>query len=183
MHGSKAAAGKADIVAERTIGNGVRNGETVPVDTPTNIHALLEFVSGATVTLGASWDVWAHRHANMELYGADGSLFIPDPNFFGGDVEIGKQDGTISAMAPTDHPFGIANQDGRANYRCAGLADMAAAIAEGRQHRCNIDLAVHAVDVMTAILRAGEERRFIDLTTTCDRPAALSPDEARALLA
>jgi len=41
---------------ERTIGNGDRNGEVIPVDTPTNIHALLEFENGATVTLGASWD-------------------------------------------------------------------------------------------------------------------------------
>jgi hypothetical protein len=47
---------------------------------------------------------------------------------------------------------------------------MATAIAEGRAHRCSIDLAVHAVDVMTSILRAGEERRFIDLSTTCDPP-------------
>lgn len=168
--------------AERTIGNGTRLGEKVPVDTPTNIHALLEFTNGATVTLGTSWDIWAHRHANMELYGETGSLFIPDPNFFGGTVEIGGQDAAITPMPEWDHPFGIANQDDRANYRCAGLADMAAAIAEGRAHRCNIDLAVHAVDVMTAILRAGAERRFIDLTTTCDRPAALSPEEARALL-
>ncbi|WP_333715241.1 Gfo/Idh/MocA family oxidoreductase [Yoonia sp.] len=167
----------------RTIGNGAREGETVPVDTPTNIHALLEFANGATVTLGASWDVWAHRHANMELYGETGSLFVPDPNFFGGDIEIGKPGEDIAALPATDHPFGVPNQDTRANYRCAGLADMAAAIDEGRQHRCNIDLAVHAVDVMTGILRAGEERRFIDLTTTCERPAALSPAQAQALLA
>ena len=168
----------------RTIGNGDRNGETVPVDTPTNIHALLEFHNGATVTLGASWDIWAHRHEPMELYGENGSIYIPDPNFFGGDVEIGGEDGDMTAMPVWDHPFGVPNDDeGRANYRCAGLADMATAIAEGRAHRCNIDLAVHATDVMTAILLAGEERRFIDLTTTCERPASLSPDEARALLA
>ena len=167
----------------RTIGNGDRIGETVPVDTPTNIHALLEFANGATVTLGTSWDVWAHKHGHMELYGTDASLFLPDPNFFGGDVEIGGQDGEIKALPTWDHPFGVANDDeARANYRCAGLADMATAISEGRQHRCNIDLAVHAVDVMTAILRAGEDRRFVDLTTTCERPASLSPDEARALL-
>ena len=169
--------------ATRTIGNGDRDGETVPVDTPTNIHALLEFANGATVTLGTSWDVWAHRHGHMELYGADASLFLPDPNFFGGDVEIGDQSGTITPIAGWDHPFGVPNQDDRANYRCAGLADMVAAISDGRDHRCNIDLAVHAVDVMTGILRAGEEKRFVDLTTTCERPAALSPDEARALLA
>ncbi|MEO1637928.1 MAG: Gfo/Idh/MocA family oxidoreductase [Pseudomonadota bacterium] len=169
--------------AERTIGNGPREGETVPVDTPTNIHALLEFVNGATVTLGASWDVWAHRHANMELYGETGSLFVPDPNFFGGTVEAAGQDAQISALPAWDHPFGIPNQESLANYRCAGLADMATAIDEGRQHRCNIDLAVHAVDVMTGILRAGAERRFVDMRTTCERPAALSPKEAAALLA
>ena len=166
----------------RTIGNGPREGETVPVDTPTNIHALLEFANGATVTVGASWDVWAHRHANMELYGETGSLYVPDPNFFGGMLEKVDAKGEKQALAVEDHPFGVPNQDTRANYRCAGLADMAAAIAEGREHRCNIDLAVHAVDVMTGILRAGEERRFVDLTTTCDRPAALSAAEAQALL-
>jgi hypothetical protein len=42
---------------------------------------------------------------------------------------------------------------------------------------------VHVVDVMTGILRSGEERRFVDMTTTCERPAALPAEEARALLA
>jgi predicted dehydrogenase len=174
--------------ATRTIGSGPLEGQTVPVDTPTNIHALLEFVNGATVTLSASWDVWKNRHEPMELYGTEGSLFVPDPNFFGGDVEMAGPDGVIHALPAGDHPFGIPNQkDGRgndrANYRCAGLADMATAIDEGRPHRCNIDVAVHAVDVMVSILQAGAEKRFVDMTTSCDRPAALSPNEARALLA
>lgn len=167
---------------ERVIGSGARAGDVVPVDTPTNIHALLEFVNGATITMSTSWDVWSHRHANMELYGEEGTIYVPDPNFFGGDVEVGGKDKTITKLPVWDHPFGIPNQESHANYRCAGLADMATAITEGRAHRCNIDLAVHAVDVMTSILRAGEERRFIDLTTTCERPASLSPDEARALM-
>lgn len=169
----------------RTIGNGPRDGEVIPVEVATNVHALLEFENGATVTLGASWDVWSNKHTNMELYGAESSIFVPDPNFFGGTVELGGLGGKITALDPWDHPFGVPNQDNdtRANYRCAGLADMAAAISEGREHRCNIDLAVHATDVMTSILRAGEEKRFVTLTTTCDRPAPLTPEEARALLA
>ncbi len=172
----------------RTIGNGPRDGETVPVDTPTNIHAVLEFANGAIVTLGASWDVWAHRHKEMELYGTDGSLYVPDPNFFGGEVEFADTAGEVSALESNDHPFGVTNlKDGRgnprANYRCAGLADMASAIAEGRPHRCSLELATHVVEVMTAILKSGETRQWIDMTTTCERPAALSADEARALLA
>lgn len=171
--------------ATRTIGNGPRNGEEIPVDVATNIHALLEFENGAAITLGCSWDVWANKHTNMELYGAESSIFVPDPNFFGGAVELGGQGKEIAAMPAWDHPFGVNNfdNDTKANYRCAGLADMAAAISEGREHRCNVDVAVHATDVMTSILKSGEEKRFIDLTTTCERPAALSPDEARALLA
>jgi predicted dehydrogenase len=174
--------------SDRTISNGPRNGETVPVLTPTNIHALLEFANGATVTLGASWDVWKHRHANMELYGTDGSLFVPDPNFFGGTVEMTEAGGDIIEVPRLDHPFGRENMKdnsgtGRANYRAAGLADMATAIDEGRDHRCSIDLAVHVVDVMTSILKSGADQKFVTLTTTCAQPAALSPDQAQALLA
>lgn len=172
----------------RTIGNGPREGETVPVDTPTNIHAVLEFANGAIVTLGASWDVWAHRHKNMELYGAEGSIYVPDPNFFGGEVEFAGQDGAVETVAERDHPFGISNMEDnrgtpRANYRCAGLADMASAIAEGRPHRCSLELATHVVEVMTGILKSGETRAWVEMTTTCQRPAPLSPEEARALLA
>ena len=38
------------------------------------------------------------------------------------------------------------------------------------------------LDVMTSILKAGESGEVVTLTTTCERPAALGPDEALALL-
>lgn len=171
----------------RTIGNGPRLGETVPVETPTNIHAVLEFCNGALITLGASWDVWAHRHENMELYGSSGSLYVPDPNFFGGDILLAEQGAEPTKVAPQDHPFGVPNvQDGqngdRANYRCAGLAEMAAAIAQDRPHRCSLELATHVVEVMTSILRSAEERSWIEMVTTCDRPEGLTPEQARLLM-
>ncbi|MDQ0135546.1 putative dehydrogenase [Neorhizobium galegae] len=161
-------------------------GQSIPVETPTNIHALLEFVSGATITLTASWDVWSHRHANMELYGTEGSIFVPDPNFFGGTVEASGRNKDIQPLEPWDHPFGINNQEHsqgpRANYRTAGLADMAMALIEGRDARCSLERTLHGVDVMTSILKSGEEGRFIELSTTCTQPAALGIDEALALL-
>ena len=33
-----------------------------------------------------SWDVWQHGHLPIELYGTEGTLLVPDPNFFGGAV-------------------------------------------------------------------------------------------------
>jgi hypothetical protein len=37
------------------------------------------------------------------------------------------------------------------------------------------------LEVMTAILKAGAERRWVELTTTCTRPAPLGVDEAKEL--
>ncbi len=171
----------------RTVTSEPLKGTIIPVETPTNIHALLEFVDGATITLSASWDVWSHRHANMELYGTEGSIYVPDPNFFGGVVEASGRDKDIKPLKEWDHPFGKANQEHpngpRANYRTAGLADMAMALIEGRDIRCSIDRALHGVDVMTSILKSGAEGNFVTTTTTCTKPAALGIDEALALLA
>jgi predicted dehydrogenase len=178
----------ASPLKTRPIGSGDRQGQTVPVKTPTDIHALLKFRNGATITLSTSWDVWKHRHANMELYGTEGTLFVPDPNFFGGKVEIAAPGGEIVPLDRSDHPFGVDNQENRntglkqANYRTAGLADMAQAIIEGRPHRCSLEMALHAVDAMTSILKSGETGEFVSLTTTCERPAPLGPDEARQLI-
>jgi predicted dehydrogenase len=172
---------------ERTIGSGPLQGQKIKVNTPSNIQALLEFHSGATISFSASWDVWHHKRNHFELYGTKGTLYVPDPNFFGGTVEVALAGGEAQVQSPWDHPFGKINQNhnGRdlANYRTAGLADMAQAHMEGRDHRCSLERTLHGVDVMTSILKSGETGQFITLTTTCTRPAALGIAEARALLA
>jgi predicted dehydrogenase len=172
---------------ERTIGSGPRQGQKIKVNTPSNIQALLEFHSGATISFSASWDVWHHKRNHFELYGTKGTLYVPDPNFFGGTVEVALAGGEAQVQTPWDHPFGVINQNhnGRdlANYRTSGLADMAQAHMEGRDHRCSLERTLHGVDVMTSILKSGETGQFVTLTTTCTRPAALGIAEARALLA
>ncbi len=172
---------------ERTITSQPRAGQTVSVETPTTILALLHFENGAVVSLNASWDVWTHGHSPIELYGEDGSLFVPDPNFFGGDVRYTTKDKPVKKAPKWEHPFAVHNQDHPrgplANYRASGLADMAVAIREGRPHRCSLEASLHAIEVMTSILKSGETGRFVETKTTCERPAALSPKDARSLLA
>lgn len=172
---------------ERTISSKPRAGEKIPVTTPTTIHAIMEFHSGALITLNASWDVWTHGHSPIELYGEEGTIFVPDPNFFGGDVRYTKRGDPVKKLPKWDHPLSVPNQQhpqgAMANYRTVGLSDMAVAIMEGRPHRCSMEAALHAVDVMTAILKSAETGKFVDMQTTCERPQALGVKEARALLA
>ena len=172
---------------QRTITSKPRYGETIAVTTPTTLHALLEFENGAAVTLNASWDVWKHGHAPIELYGEEGTLFVPDPNFFGGEVRYTKRAEPVRKPPAWNHPFAVPNQKHSqgmmANYRASGLADMALAIVGGRPHRCSLEMSLHAVEVMTGILQSGETGKFVAMRTTCERPAALSPAEARAMLA
>ena len=173
---------------ERTITSELRNGQKVPVKTPTNIHALLEFASGATVNLSTSWDVFAHKRQNMELYGTEGSILVPDPNMFSGKIEVAGKDGVWAEVPAWDHPLGVHNSihpsvGSHANWRTAGLADMVAALHDGREARCSLDRALHGVEVMTACLKSGETGQFVTMTTSCTRPAALSPVQAAALMA
>ncbi len=166
---------------------GPNKGSIIKVGTPTTIHGILEFHNGAIVTIGASWDVAAHGHHNIELYGTDGSIFVPDPNFFGGDLVTASLDGTRTPVTPWDHPFGKPNQGldqatPRANYRCAGLADMMISHDTSATARCGLDVALHVVEVMTGLLKAGETGQVLTLQTTCERPRALNIEDARALL-
>ena len=170
----------------RTITSQPNAGRSIQVATPTTLQSLLEFESGATIMFGASWDVWAHDHPRMELYGEKGTLCVPDPNFFGGAVSMTTGADPVRRLPAWKHPLGSPNQQHGgamlANYRGAGLADMALAIMEGRPHRCSQELALHVVDVMTSILKSGATGRAIRLSTTCERPDALGVAEAGTLL-
>lgn len=155
--------------AERTITSEPKKGQVVPVHIDTHVTGSLGFANGAIVQIGMSFDVAAHKHVPLELYGTEQSLIVPDPNFFGGTVEMRKR-GRDEAWTevPVVEPFA----DG--NYRSLGVADMAAAILENRPHRANGDLALHVLEVMEAFEIAARESRTVDIHTPVQRPAPLA---------
>ena len=172
---------------ERTIGSGPRRGERIPVRTPTNVHSLLHFASGSTITLSTSWDVWSHRHGHMELYGSEGIDFSCLIRTF--SAARSKSSGKAEKLAdwiPLAIPLGKPNHKfesgGVANYRAAGAAEMASAIRKGLPHRCSLGFALHTIDVMTGIIESAESGEFVAMTTSCNRPAPLSEEAAGRLL-
>ena len=174
--------------AERLItAEGPKQGTRFKVGTPTSVLSLLEFASGATVTFGASWDVFRHSNHPIELHGTEGSLRLPDPDTFGGIVALSDRGGDWQETDTATLPYGavnwpIVNPD-RANYRMIGLVDLARSLAEGRPPRASGDLALHILDVMERILLAGETGTAQTIDTTIAQPARLGEDEALSLLA
>jgi predicted dehydrogenase len=167
---------------------GPMHGRTVRVDTLTTVHALLSFVAGAEVVLMTSWDVWNHTLPPIEVHGSQGSLRLPDPDLFGGVLQIARGQSAFAPIDTSAEPFGKPNGRGgdkqAADYRGLGVAEMADAIASQRPHRCSGELALHVLSVMLGILQSAESARGvdIDISVSCERPAALAPDEARALV-
>ena len=169
----------------RLISSEPRKGQKISVKTPTSYHALLEFTSGAQVTLSTSWDVFAHAHGNMELYGTGGAMMVPDPNWFGGEVLVAGADTVVKPLGAWDHPLGAVNDiahGNNANYRTVGLADMADGIMNKRDIRCGIERPLHVVEIMTAIMKSGETGKFVTLKSACTRPKAFGVKEAKALM-
>ena len=143
---------------ERLITSEPRNGEKITVETPTTLMGVLEFHSNSKIQFFCSWDVWKHQHSTIELYGLEGSMIIPDPNFFSGDILISKKDGDWEKINNDQMLLGIPNQSEDngtkiANYRGIGLSDMIDAIDNNRQARCSLDLAVHVLEVMEGIIK------------------------------
>ena len=151
---------------KRLITSQPKCGKVVKVEIPTHVTGIMEFANGAIGTITTSFDVWAADHPCIEIYGTEGSIKVPDPNGTGGPVWINRAGSGQWSQVPLTHGY-------TEGSRGVGVADMAVALRTGRAYRANGNLAMHVVDIMESFHDAAREGRYVDLTSTCDRPAAL----------
>src|SRR5580698_3883946 len=148
---------------ERLVTSEPLKGARVPVEVATHVTGSLLFESGAVVSMTMSFDVPRHRHAPIELYGEKGSLIVPDPNYFGGKVEV-----STASEDWRQIPVERAYADG--NYRILGLADMAQAIRQGRPHRASGALAFHVLEVMEGFQKSSDCGAAVTIASRPERP-------------
>ena len=74
-HGLDRAAARASA----SITSEPMNGTTIPVEVATHVAGMLEFESGAVVSIAMSFDVPKHRHTPIEIYGTEGSMHGAGP--------------------------------------------------------------------------------------------------------
>jgi len=156
----------------RVIGSGPRIGTVFPVEVPTHVTALIEFAGGAGAASTFSFDS-PDPGVSFEVTGTEATLSVPDPNRFDGPLRIRSADDSEWRELPID---------GTEAGRGIGVLDMARALRAGVPHRASGALALHVLDVMSAIIDSAALRGFTAIGTLPHKieslPASWDPFEA-----
>jgi predicted dehydrogenase len=164
---TRVAAATRQAKSTRVIGSGPRQGTEFPVEMPTYISALTEYAGGQAATLLFSWDSPLTRTGFIEIAGTEATLSLPDPNRFDGDLRVRK---------PGQDEWTVIGSTGAAAGRGSGVVDMVRAIRSGGPHRASGEMALHVLEMMTAIERSGQTAAFEPVESGFDLPAALPAD-------
>ena len=151
----------------RVIGSGPREGTEFNVEVPTFISAVAEYAGGQAASLLFSWDSPLHRMGFLEITGSEATLAVPDPNRFDGDLKVRRAD---------EREWTVIGSTGAAAGRGSGVVDMVRAIRRGEPHRASGEMALHVLEMMTAIERSGSTAAFEPVESGFDVPAALAED-------
>lgn len=150
-------------LAERVVTRGEHMGRRIAVETPTHITGVFDFASGATGTLVFSYDIHrGHNLPRLEIYGSEGTLSVPDPNYHGGVVRIskgGKEWQELPSSSSNEFTRGI------------GVADLADALLHKRPARASGALAYHVLETMLAFEQASLSSTHVQIASRPQRPA------------
>ncbi len=150
----------------RTIANGIEDGKVIDVVVPTHVAGTIDFVNGVVATVVMSFDIVGGAELpNIEVYGTEGSMTVPDPNGFGGPVKVRRYDGE-GLDVPLTHGYA-------GGHRGIGAADIAYSLRTGKKHRANGEVAYHVLDMMHAFHDSSDAGKHVDLASTCEQPRAV----------
>ncbi|MET7685098.1 Gfo/Idh/MocA family oxidoreductase [Streptomyces sp. NPDC005423] len=168
--GRVAAAGST-ARAVRTVGSGDRAGTEFAVAVPTHVSALARFAGGGVSQSVFSFDSPLTRTGFVEVTGAEGTLVVPDPNAFAGEVRI-----TGVQRRGEDAEWRTVPQVGVAAGRGVGVLDMARAIRAGRPHIATGELGYHVLDALLSIDESVTSGETVRVDSEAG-PTPLLPDD------
>ena len=177
----------------RTIGIGPKKGKKFKVECPTTYLSTITFKNNSVIRLTLSFDVIAHQRNHIELYGEKGSMIVPDPNMFGGSVltcnKLGENWKEFKTTKMSLGRINIRTQSSRANeaptnanYRGAGLSEMAYSIENKRKHLCNGEISLHVLEIITSIMKAAKFGTSVSINSNCVKPKKFLEIDAKKLL-
>lgn len=152
---------------ERVIGSGPKAGTRFPVEVPTNVAALYETAAGHIAQSTFSFESPLPRVGVVEITGTEGTLVLPDPNGFDGEITIWRA-GMMPDDEPERHPA-----VGHGMTRGLGVVELARAIRAGVPERASGELALHVLDIMQSTEQSTESGEAITLVTSASQPEAM----------
>ena len=69
-----------------------------------------------------------------------------------------------------------------ANYRGAGLAEMAYSIENKKVNKCNGELSLHVLDIIQSTMKACKTGIVQSIKTTCKKPQAFTLKEIKKII-
>ena len=151
---------------ERTIKVAPRRGDKIKVEVPTYVSTALKFESGVIATFVNSFDIWATKQPYIEIYGEKGTMVIPDPNRYTGEVLVKRFRDTEWRAVPQFIEY-------EGYGRGIGIVDMIRNIETGTPHKTSLELAYHTTDVIIAMDEAAEAHREISVESTASKVPGL----------
>ncbi len=158
-------------IPDRTITSEPKRGKRIHVETPDHVCGTLEFENGAAGTVMTSFATHFgvyDRKQPITIYGSEGSMTLPDPNQFDGQIHLRRTDDDDWHEMPLQFASGYG--------RSVGLADMAAALRSGRPHRASAEQAFAVLDLMQGFLDSSESDRTLVPSIKYERPAPMRAD-------
>jgi predicted dehydrogenase len=148
---------------------------TIDVIVPTHVSALLRFASGVVGTLVASYDIWDHDLPAIEVYGTEGMLSLPHPNWADGDVTLKLRDEDRRTLPPV---IPAIQAEDREKVRGLGVVDLVVSL-HGAPHRSNGLLGFHTLEILEGIQRSNDDDRSVAIDS---RPARPEPVPTHGLI-
>jgi predicted dehydrogenase len=160
--------------ATRTVQVGDRVGTEFPVDVPTHVSAIAQFAGGGVSQSVFSFESPLAKVGVVEITGTEGTLVVPDPNYFTGDVKITRA--PALAARGQDPDWEIVPVTGALAGRGTGVLDLARAIRTGAQPLASGALAYHVLDTLMAIEEAVESRHTVEVTSSVEPVPLVAED-------
>jgi predicted dehydrogenase len=152
--------------ATRVIRRGPKAGQEFPVEVPTHVLAAARFDSGAVSQSVFSFDSPYARMGYVEITGTEGTMLVPDPNMFAGDVKIMGAPDVEALMSGAEPEWRTVAPVGVEAGRGLGVLDMARAIRSGADHIATGELGYHVLDAMVSIEQAVQSGQSVAIEST-----------------
>jgi predicted dehydrogenase len=138
-------------------------GEEFKLQAENLVVGSFEFASGVYGSLTFNSCSIGNEKPQIVMYGAEGILYMPDPNVFGGEVKVILKGQTEPVALPPTHAF-------RENSRGIGPAELAWSLRKGRKPRTSKEMAFHGLELLLGLYKSCETRKFYEMTSTFQRP-------------